>query len=176
MVITVNTDASFSRNHQIGAYAFWINSDNFKIQQSGMLRKKVTDPTHAECMCILNALHVVFQQENLSKVYMIIVNTDSMNAINVFTSNKKNIHKYGIKKHWQKYHGRFQLIRFSRGEKVARIRIDFRHVKAHSGINDRRSHVNEWCDREAKKHMGERLKQIDKKKNGSNSDSNIKGQ
>jgi len=30
---------------------------------------------------------------------------------------------------------------------------EFRHVKAHSGKNDARSFVNEWCDKEAKKWM-----------------------
>lgn len=31
--------------------------------------------------------------------------------------------------------------------------IEFRHVKAHTGINDKRSYVNDWCDLEAKKQL-----------------------
>lgn len=31
--------------------------------------------------------------------------------------------------------------------------IEFRHVKAHSGVDDKRSYVNEWCDKEAKRRL-----------------------
>jgi hypothetical protein len=29
MIITINTDASFSQDHKYGTYAYWIKSDNF---------------------------------------------------------------------------------------------------------------------------------------------------
>ena len=35
--------------------------------------------------------------------------------------------------------------------------IEFRHVKAHSGVKDKRSYVNEWCDAEAKKQLRSKM-------------------
>ena len=43
-----------------------------------------------------------------------------------------------------------------------KIEVEFRHVKAHSGINDSRSYVNEWCDAEAKKQMWSKVNSIKK--------------
>jgi hypothetical protein len=37
--------------------------------------------------------------------------------------------------------------------KQKNIFIEFRHVNAHSNVNDKRSYVNEWCDSEAKKEL-----------------------
>ena len=31
------------------------------------------------------------------------------------------------------------------------LTIEFRHVKAHNGTSDKRSFVNDWCDKNAKK-------------------------
>ena len=31
--------------------------------------------------------------------------------------------------------------------------FEFRHVKAHNGVPDARSFINDWCDKEARKWM-----------------------
>jgi hypothetical protein len=39
MVVTINTDASFSRKYNVGSYAFFILCNEFKIAKSGTSRK-----------------------------------------------------------------------------------------------------------------------------------------
>lgn len=40
---------------------------------------------------------------------------------------------------------------------------ELRHVKAHSKVNDARSWVNDWCDKEAKKWMRKLVSDIQEK-------------
>lgn len=165
MVITVNTDASFSNKWKIGAYAFWVISKDFKIKKSGMIKSKVESPTHAECMAIVNALHAVFymlfQDNTMSKVRMIIVNTDSMNAKHVFENDELKIREYRLKKYSQQFYGKFEWMCKKTFGKKCKVEFQFRHVKAHQNTDTPRTYINDWCDKEAKKHMGEQLEQLD---------------
>lgn len=40
---------------------------------------------------------------------------------------------------------------------------DYRHVKAHVAIKDSRTYINDWCDKEAKYHMRNGIKNKIKK-------------
>jgi len=148
MLVTINTDASFHPSLKWGAYAFWAISNDFKITKSGVFRKKCTNPDDAESKCILNALTVVLKaHKGLTKI---IINTDSLNAIAYLTNDRTHIKRYGlIGNKATEFNRLFILLRKS----YVKIPIEFRHVKAHSGINDKRSYVNEWCDWEAKKQL-----------------------
>lgn len=114
--------------------------------------KSCQDASEAEMKCICNALFFLSGDPDLNKEgNCIIVNTDSMNAIHVFTKNKKAINKWGLKKkNYQICEQRFFEIKKSLKTKQD---INLRHVKAHSGIKDKRSWVNEWCDAAAKNEM-----------------------
>lgn len=68
MIITVNTDASYSHKYSVATYAFWIASNKGKIFRSGELKGRVCSPIHAEMKCILNALHCLFSTEELNSV------------------------------------------------------------------------------------------------------------
>ena len=150
MLVTINTDASFHPRLHHGAYAFWAISNNFKITKSGRFTNKCHSPDDAEAKCIINALKVVlYAHSGISKV---IINTDSLNATAILLKDKVHIHKYvRIKKMYisllqQSYS---KVLKGSKNNPV----IEFRHVKAHTGTNDSRSYVNEWCDNEAKKQL-----------------------
>lgn len=151
MLVTINTDASFIEG--FGGYAFWIVCNEFKVLKSGVLRDKVKRPEIAEFKCIINSLHILFKNDckNVSKI---IINTDCMNVIHCLSYNQKMINRYNLKKE-------FTLLtaKFYRLLKGKNIDVEFRHVKSHTGINDARSYVNEWCDREAKKYARIRFNQ-----------------
>jgi ribonuclease HI len=152
MLVTINTDASFHPIHKYGAYAFWAVCNEFKITKSGVFRKVCTTPDDAEAKCIINALTVVFSaNKNITKV---IVNTDSLNAIAFLTDDKEHIKRYGLStsKHHQFREAFRRVKRFSKDTK-----IEFRHVRAHTGAEDKRSYVNEWCDAEAKKQLRQHI-------------------
>lgn len=152
MLVTINTDASYIDG--FSGYAFWIVSNEFKVLKAGILRKKVKRPEIAEFKCIINALHVLFKNDckNVSKI---IINTDCMNVIHCCTNNKAKIKKYRL----NVYEFPELTLMFNRIMKGRNIEVEFRHVKSHTGINDARSYVNEWCDREAKKYARIRVNQ-----------------
>jgi ribonuclease HI len=148
MLVTINTDASFHLSLKYGAYAFWAICNDWKITKSGVFRKKCLTPDDAEAKCILNALHVVLKaHKGISKI---IINTDSLNAIAYLTNDTAHVRRYKL--------STSQRVRFSKmfidlRRTYQKVPIEFRHVKAHTGINDRRSYVNEWCDLEAKRQL-----------------------
>lgn len=150
MIVTINTDASFSRKHQVGTFAFWIVCDRFKILKSGRLRKQITRPEIAEFKCIINAMHVLLN-ENISDIHQIVINTDCLNVIHLIERDKKNINRYGLKSWGQYLVARLDLLRMEK--KAFHIPIKMKHVKSHTGIGDARSWVNEWCDTQAKAEM-----------------------
>lgn len=149
MLVTINTDASFHPHLKYGAYAFWAICNDCKITKSGVFRKKCINPDDAEAKCILNALTVVLKSHKA--VSKIIVNTDSLNAIAYLTNDRKHIRRYGLIGNKATEFKRLLCLLIK--EKT----IEFRHVKAHSGISDKRSYVNEWCDAEAKKQLRNKI-------------------
>jgi ribonuclease HI len=146
MLVTINTDASFHPSLKYGAYAFWAICDDFKITKSGVFRKKCQTPDDAEAKCIINALTVILKaHKGISKI---IINTDSLNAIAYLTKDKNHILKYRLSMpKMRQFQQCLTLL------PIRKIEIEYRHVKAHSGVNDKRSYVNEWCDSEAKKQL-----------------------
>ena len=150
MLVTINTDASFHPNLKYGAYAFWAICNDFKITKSGVFRNKCRNPDDAEAKCIINALKVVFSaHKGITKV---IFNTDSLNAIALITDNREHVKKYigNNQKMWKYLRTAYNVILHNY---KTNVQVEFRHVKAHSGINDKRSYVNEWCDSEAKRQL-----------------------
>ena len=144
MIVTVNTDASFSKLHKKGAFAFWVMSNNFKIMKSGILKNNVLNPSIAEFKCIVNAFYTLYNKDLLN-VTKIIVNTDSLNVIQVINNDKEAISFYKLGYLFEVLKPYKKII-----AKYPKIKIEFRHVKAHTGINDARSWVNDWCDKQAK--------------------------
>ncbi len=153
MIVTINTDASFSKKYHRGSYAFWIACDEFKIMHSGMLRKKASNPSIAEYRCVINAFHVLFGMKTTRKITKIIVNTDSMNVIHLATNDKEAIQKYDLISWGRHLNLTLQMLLVRK--KHFKTPIEYRHVRSHQDTLSRRTWVNEWCDVEAKKHMGE---------------------
>lgn len=160
MVITINTDASFSEKYSLGTYAFWIICNKFKVLKSGVLRKKVKRPEVAEFRCIINAIHVALNQD-CKDASLIIINTDCLNVIHLINKDRHAIQKYRLQS-W----GSFLCMEFESllTRHQFKGKVEFRHVRAHTGISDKRSYVNEWCDSEAKKMLQSEIDQRKSKK------------
>ena len=151
MIVTINTDASFNPDFKVGAYAFWIVCNEGKIMQSGAFKSEVKNPTEAEIKCIVNALNALFKSE-FKGVTKVIINTDCLHFHTYQEKRKKAgdeskefakvcqklITKYSLKRGW----------------------IDVRHVKAHSGTDQARKWVNDWCDKAAKIMMRKKVTEI----------------
>lgn len=146
MIVTINSDASFSNNYKIGAYAFWIVSNRFKILKSGKLKGKISHSRNAEYFSVLNALFIL-SKEDLRDVKKVIVNTDCMDVVN-------SINQVGNNQSFKGYYNDFRKI--IKGFP----KIEARHVKAHTLKDEPRSYVNEWCDKESKKWINKMIKEI----------------
>ena len=166
MIVTVNTDASYSNKHKIGSYAFWIVSDKGKIFRSGTLKGSVCSSTHAEMKCILNAFHCLFETEEWNCVTKIIVNTDSMIAIEKFQNNHgkwlstKKSEFLAESKIIQSCLNRILVDHINKKNNKKKIIIEYRHVKAHQHKKTSRNFVNYMCEKEAKRQLGISLKQF----------------
>jgi ribonuclease HI len=167
MLVTINTDASFSNTHNVATYAFWIACDKGKFFRSGELKGSVFTSTHAEMKCIINALYFVFDNAELREAKKIIVNTDSLISIEKFKKNKKvwgKSKKVFIKEELDIIKEQFNKILdlhiFKKNKK--NVVVEYRHVKAHEHVNNAKHFINDLCDREAKVQMGIVLKKLKK--------------
>lgn len=147
MLATINTDASYSKLTKQATYAFWIKTDRYTIKRSGVIRTLCDTSTEAELKCIINALYTISVQTGITEI---ILNTDSLNSIHILTKDIKSIRQFKL--HWgDKYLKIAQSI-------IKDVKINYRHVKAHTDIDSKRIYVNDWCDKAAKEEMGKLLK------------------
>lgn len=161
MIVTINTDASYSNKYKLAAFAFWIVSDKGKICKAGPLKEKAHNPTHAELMAIANAVYIfceAFKKGHFSGVSKIIINTDCLNGIYIITDDVKNIRRYNLKSTF--YKKSVQFIKKLIGEHLPGVKIELRHVKAHKSTETAREWVNDWCDRSAKEELGKLLNNL----------------
>lgn len=145
-VITINTDAGYSRYHKKGTYAFWIVCNDDRYKTSGVLRGDCVDPTEAEYKCIVNAIKKLstIASINLANYDKIIVNTDNKDCIAYITGTREITRNLkNPKKVLDKVLDDFSI----------RYRLELRYVKAHNGTPDSRSWVNDWCDSQCKKQL-----------------------
>jgi ribonuclease HI len=159
MNITITTDASFSKEYNVGTYAFYITSNEGRCSMSGAFKKSCKTPSEAEIKCIINALTFISSQPSLlNKCKCIFINTDSMNAIHIFENDRHAIRKYKL--------NNIKYLQTS-VKKVMKLyvgkEIHFRHVKAHKDTDTPRTWVNDFCDKAAKIEMGILINKITSK-------------
>lgn len=151
---TINTDASFDQKTKIAGWACWIKSTHYKLQDSGLFPDPVDNSSVAELLAIEQALirldTLINDQEYLRHEMvngiLLYINTDSLFAIGAIMGRLRT----------PKY-----LELAKRVESMTDIyTIDARHVKAHTKAKNARSYVNEWCDRAAKRHVRQRMEQL----------------
>lgn len=155
MNCTITTDASFSNKYGVGTYAFWIISNLGRHTKSGVLRTTSASASQAEMKCICNALYFISQKKDvMEKVKRIFINTDSMNAIHLFTQDTKAIQRWGLKKKsYKNIYQRYAII----AKAFEGKQIEYNHIKAHKSTSTPATWVNDWCDRAAKAEMNKKI-------------------
>lgn len=145
LLVTIYTDASFKKvNGKIHAsFAMYAKCKHGVLTKSLPINKTVDNPNEAEAYACYTAIKLCKCKWDDIKVAFI--NTDSLH-----TCIKMWPFKYRQK---VKGSDRFNSIIKSMKEycKDNNIETRFKHVKAHTGGNDTRSWLNDWCDRNAKK-------------------------
>ncbi len=146
MTVTINTDAAHQHILKIGTYAYWIQCEQGRINDSGILKNKVNTPQEAEAMAICNALYVLHKSE-FTGVKRIVVNCDCKTIFSKMNGTGKGCFGmvYKLRRNInQKYNGK--------------IKITFNHIKAHTDKCNAESLINSWCDKEAKRQLKEAKK------------------
>lgn len=177
MLVTINTDASYSRKYNIGTFAFWIVSNEGRVKASGCFKNVLHNSSQAEMKCICNAIAMLSKTPYKNKVTRIIINTDSMNSIHLFTQNKTAVHKFKLtRKSYNKIADAYFELLMTHFPGVS---IEFHHIKSHKTTNTPSTYVNQRCDDAAKEEMGKKINQLKNKnhvnKNNHNAGSVVSG-
>lgn len=160
MIVTINTDASWHLQQHYAGFAFWIVCNEGKTCYSGVLKKRVSRPEIAEFKCILNAIHVLGKL-NYKGIGKVIVNTDCLNVIHLVNNDKKAISIYGLASWGRHLVREYEVL--LRIIKIPKSRFEFRHVKSHESTDTKRQFVNDWCDRNAKQALFNKIKSLKQK-------------
>ena len=151
MRVTIISDASVDFHGQRGAYAFWAVSQRGRHAGQGVFKVACSNPNEAETMAVVNALHTAINLGIAAAGDQVLVQTDSLHAIRVFSG-------YSLRpKVLKKYASMMQALR----EIVARhnLTMEYRHVKGHSKETDARSRAQQMTDKRARKAMRAAKKQ-----------------
>jgi ribonuclease HI len=146
MLVTINTDASYSSAYKIGAFSFWMVSNSGRLFGAGALKGKVSHSQEAEFKAVLNALHFLFEKSEWKGVKKVIINTDCKPVVDMING--------GLTYKWAVNY----KVHYNSLVKKYGITIEARKVKAHSGTDEKRKWVNDWCDQQAKKVLRQTIK------------------
>jgi ribonuclease HI len=163
MIVTINTDASFNPQYKIGGYAYWLVYNGKRVKRGGLL-KECQNSTEAEIKAIANALYRLTQLK-YTDVFFIIINTDCTPAVDLITGKSKTEVKGTNEAIAAIYSYISELRLYNNVNKTAEEYIDYRHVKAHTKVKDKRSYVNNWCDKVAKDFVKLHILKLCQKKN-----------
>ncbi len=138
---TIIVDASFC--HQTGAagYGVWVACDRGSKPFKGPLPVPGSSST-AETMAIANALWHAIKEGLVIQDCKVLIQTDCAHAIRVYEE-----HNWNNEKETSAYKWMLDVV------KRHNLVINFRHVKGHSGTQDRRSNAQKYCDERAKEAM-----------------------
>jgi len=148
--VTVCSDASFSNDNKLGAWACYIRLPDRVIKTGGIIKQPCTDSTNAERLGLANALWLADQNIDLSK-YRLIVYCDNVAALR-----RRTLRKTPASKIYQDafaYNAWFEANVEQYLFKAAEYTT--RHVKGHLkrshwSKDSHRNYMNEWCDHHAK--------------------------
>ena len=138
-ICTIVTDASFCAKTNVAGWACWVVYDGQREKRYGAFKGIVQHSGHAEIKAILNGLYIAKQLHDPQHYHVV---SDCLNAMD-------NL-KIGREKVWRR-----KML-----EIIGESNITFKHVKAHTNVQDARSFVNRWCDEHAKKSMKEKRAEI----------------
>lgn len=139
---TVITDASFDYGgaDNFGAWAAWVRIDRSPkpIKGSGLLKSPVRHSTDAEIYAALNGIWLAVQHGATN----VLLQTDCLTVVRLVNRPMTKVTPMGLA--WA-----YAINSAGLGHTY----LQARHVKGHSGTGTKRTFVQDWCDREAGRHM-----------------------
>ena len=160
--ITICTDASYDPELKIGAWACYIRSDTKLIKLGKVIKEDVSNSTEAERVGVANALWLAGQAHDISQ-HRLVLYCDNPAALHpVRPSTKTGAKKQAAKQQLEFYQRNIEPYL----QKA--LTFDARHVKGHMERSARhrmkaRHHLNDWCDKEARRLLCEEREKVGKK-------------
>lgn len=142
MHVTVLADASHCPDTKAGGYGFWIASARGKKGGSGALKGEIVSSTLAEMMAVANAIHHAILEGLVQGHDVLLVQIDCESAIFALTGKRRSSELE------QKV-----LAHINKMMKLLHLKIEYKHVKAHTSNKEARFAANNACDRAARKAM-----------------------
>jgi len=142
-LITLFSDASWCPQSKVGAYACWWKTDGITGRDSGVLKGPCISAEIAELFGLANGIWLVLRRVRPGQGSKIIAQTDCVGAIGILKGTRRTPPAEGI--------ACADMVRAMLQQ--AGVRVEYRHVKGHRGVETPRNAVNSWCDRAARDHM-----------------------
>jgi len=140
MIVSIFSDASYDHKLRVGGWGAWARSDRGMESGGGAFAVSPSNPEEAEGYALVNALHFAFRSGIAMPGDRIVAGVDNEGVLQLVRGERPASHD------WQ----RLVLRHLERFADEARVRFDFRHVKAHAPRRGGRNFVNNVCDRLAK--------------------------
>jgi hypothetical protein len=156
MLVTVISDASFAIKDGTNAagWACYIACMRGKRYYGNEMRVQPLNTTVSEVFAVVNALHSGLYSQQIERADTVLFQVDCIPAIEILKNGysqekldapgKKRLHRAQANEAREKF---YELIH---GYDIG---FEFRHIKAHCGIEDPRFFVHNEVDLIAKKHM-----------------------
>ena len=151
---TLITDASFDHRFKVGGWAAWIRADGDggrPFCRSGPLKGPIPSSTIAEVRAALNGVWLARTQFGATHV---LLQSDCSAVIDLVEGRVKAQQLLDL---WRDA--------FTRPD-MQGVLLSARHVKGHGEIKDRRTYVNDGCDRYARQHMEKERHNVRKRPRG----------
>ncbi len=151
MKVTILTDASYCPDTQVAGYGYWIASNRGRVGGGGAMQVKAVTSSSAEMMAIANSLHAGIASTFVQQGDEILMQTDCMAAIQAFKFLRYNLapQERAAVQYVERFLQQYEL------------KIEYRHVKAHTSQEGARFVANHMCDKRAKAAMrGARIKAL----------------
>lgn len=145
MRVTIVSDASVCHLTHVAGYGFWAVSERGRHAGGGSFKGTVNGSSDAEMMAIVNALHVTLALGIARAGDQVLIQTDSMHSIHLFTGvcrKRKTLDAFAK-----------MLNSFERLKANHNLTVEFRHIKAHTSDKAKRSRAQAMADQRAKQAM-----------------------
>jgi ribonuclease HI len=144
MLVTINTDASYSLEKGTAGWACWIVCNGVRVKRYGKFKTLPKHSGYAEAQAVIIALHVLSLEASFipSKI---IINCDMISVKDLIDKDAELTMLYS------KY---IVLM----GNPI----VEHRHVKGHSGTESPRKYVNDWCDKMSRLASGAKARKVKK--------------
>ncbi|HWV46985.1 MAG TPA: RNase H family protein [Nitrospira sp.] len=142
MRVTVMCDASHCPETHVAGYGFWLASSRGSWGGGGRIVRQVSNPMVAEMMAIANSLWIGLNKGTICSGDHLLIQSDCIGAMDKLT---KLVPKTKEEIEVRSY--------FTKMVCEHKLKVDFRHVRGHTGQKDARSCANHHCDRRAYREM-----------------------